>query len=126
MLSHTHYVATYSVSELDIWTKHTVTIVHLKCAIHSISVYSIHGDVYSVYPQVAINFKPVKAVDDQLPDPKGLSIIEIPSAAIALAESTVCSVIVTSSTRGPYLHLTPGHTCLYLWYPRTIEITTNE
>ena len=68
-----------------------------------------------------INFKPVKAIDDQLPDPKGLLIIGIPSAAIVLAESAVCYVIMTSSTRGPYSHLTPGRTCLYLWYPRTIE-----
>ena len=42
---------------------------------------------------------------DQLPDPEGTLSSKLPSSSIASANSVVRTVIETSSTRGPYLHL---------------------
>ena len=42
---------------------------------------------------------------DQLPDPEGTLSSKLPSSSIASANSAVRTVIATSSTRGPYLHL---------------------
>ena len=61
-------------------------------------------------------FKPIKSIDDKLPDPKGPlnSKIGLSSSTIASANSAVRSAMLhsttssTSSSRGPYLHLTPA------------------
>ena len=42
---------------------------------------------------------------DQLPDPEGTLSSKLPFSSIASANSAVHTVIETSSTRGPYLHL---------------------
>ena len=52
-----------------------------------------------------------KPVDDYLPDPEGTLSNKLPSSAIASANSAVRSVMETSSSRGPYLHLTPAQKC---------------
>ena len=55
-------------------------------------------------------FKLAKPADDQLPDPEGTLSrhSKLPSSAIVSANSEVCSVMVTSSSRGIYLHLMPA------------------
>ena len=53
-------------------------------------------------------FKLVKPAADHLPDPEGTLSSKLPSLAIASANSEVRSVMATSNSRGPYLHLTPA------------------
>ena len=53
-------------------------------------------------------FKLVKPAADHLPDPEGTLSSKFPSSAIATANSEIRSVMATSNSRGPYLHLTPA------------------
>ena len=53
-------------------------------------------------------FKLVKPAADHLPDPEGTLCSKLPSLAIASANLEIRSVMATSNSRGPYLHLTPA------------------